>query len=91
MALRKAITNEDGVTTNYHRILFVQNTPNSHVSIAVLSLVSDEVREEQKAGEIEHPYTHSVTYETDEVSEMTTSKAYNWLKTLPAFEGADDC
>ena len=50
MALRKAITNEDGVTTNYHRIFYVQNMPKSHVSIAVLSLVSDEVREEQKAG-----------------------------------------
>lgn len=91
MALRKAITNEDGVTTNYHRIFYVQNMTNSHVSIAVLSLVSDEVREEQKAGEIEHPYTHSVTYETEEVSEMTTSEAYNWLKTLPTFEGAEDC
>ena len=65
MALRKAITQEDGVTTNYHRIFYVQNMPNSHVSIAVLSLVSDEIRDKQKAGEIEHPYTGSVTYETD--------------------------
>lgn len=91
MAIRKSITNEDGVTTNYHRIFYVQNMPNSHVSIAVLSLVSEEIRDEQKAGEIEHPYTHSVTYETEKVSEMTTAEAYNYLKTLPAFEGAEDC
>lgn len=44
-----------------------------------------------EAGEIEHPYTHSVTYETEEVPEMTTAEAYNYLKTLPAFEGAEDC
>ena len=57
----------------------------------VLSLVSDEVREEQKAGDIEHPYTHSVTYETEEHDDLTVSEAYNYLKTLPAFEGAEDC
>ena len=91
MAIMKAITQEDGVTTNYHRILYVQNMPNSHTSIAVLSLVSDEVREEQKAGDIEHPYTHSVTYETEEHDDLTVSEAYNYLKTLPAFEGAEDC
>lgn len=91
MAIMKAITQEDGVTTNYHRILYVQNIPNSHVSISVLSLVSEEIRDEQKAGEIEHPYTCSVTFETEEVSEMTTAEAYNYLKTLPAFEGAEDC
>ena len=91
MAIMKAITQEDGVTTNYHRILYVQNMPNSHTSIAVLSLVSDEVREEQKAGDIEHPYTHSVTYETEERDDLTVSEAYDYLKTLPAFEGSEDC
>lgn len=91
MAIMKAITQKDGVTTNYHRILYVQNMPNSHTSIAVLSLVSDEVREEQKAGDIEHPYTHSVTYETEEHDDLTVSEAYDYLKTLPAFEGAEDC
>ena len=91
MAIMKAITQEDGVTTNYHRILYVQNMPNSHTSIAVLSLVSDEVREEQKAGDIEHPYTYSVTYETEEHDDLTVSEAYDYLKTLPAFEGAEDC
>lgn len=90
MALCKKITQEDGVTTEYHRILFVQNTPNSHVSIAVLSLVSEDIREREKSGDLQ-PYQHSVTYETEDYTEMTTSQAYDYLKTLPEFEGAEDC
>ena len=39
MALKKEIRQDNGVVTNYHRILYVMSTINSHVSIAVLSYI----------------------------------------------------
>lgn len=90
MALKKKITQEDGVVTDYHRILYVQNTPNSHSSVAVVSLVSNDIREKQKNGEISQPYQHAVTYETEDNWDMTISDAYDYLKTLPEFEGCED-
>ena len=90
MALKKKIIQEDGVVTEYHRILYVSNTVNSHCSVSVISLVSEEIRNKQLAGEIQQPYQKIVTYETTEVSDMSVKKAYAYLKTLPEFEGAED-
>ena len=41
MALKKEIRQSDGVVTNYHRILYIQSTINSHDSIAVVSYVDE--------------------------------------------------
>lgn len=91
MALKKAIVQEDGVTTNYHRILFVQNTPNSHVSIGVVSLISDEAREAQQNGTLANPYQKSTTYETESRDAMTIAQAYEWLKNnIQDFADAED-
>ncbi len=90
MALLKPIRGEDGVTVNYHRILFLQTTTNKQNSIAVLSYVDDMARADQKEGSLNRPYQRSVTYETDYDPEMTVTKAYNYLKTLPEFSGAED-
>ena len=84
MALKKKVIQDDGVTTEYHRILYVQSTVNSHCSVAVISLVSEEIRDKQLAGEIRQPY------ETTEYDDLTIEKAYEYLKTLPEFEGAED-
>lgn len=88
MALYKSIKQEDGVTTNYHRILFVQITTNRQNSIAVLSYVDGESRESEKSTTPTQPYVRSVTYETDYSQNMTVEAAYEYLKTLPKFEGA---
>ncbi len=90
MALLKPIRGEDGVTANYHRILFLQTTTNEQNSIAVLSYVDDVARAEQKDGELSHPYQRSVTYETAYDPDMTIETAYKYLKTLPEFEGSED-
>lgn len=90
MALGKAIRQEDGVTTNYHRVLFIQSAINSHNSIAVLSYVDESARRDETNGVFTQPYRKSVTYETDYDSTMTVEKAYAWLKTRPQFEGAED-
>lgn len=91
MALYKEIRQEDGVITKYHRVLFVQITTNRQNSIAVLSYVDDESRaNEQTAEYAVIPYRHAVTYETDYSPNMTIETAYEYLKTLPAFDGATD-
>jgi len=43
MALKKKVIQDDGVTTEYHRILYVSNTVNSHCSISVISLISEKI------------------------------------------------
>ncbi len=88
MALNKAILQEDGVTTNYHRILFLQTTVNRQNSIAVLSYVSEEARRNSTNGA--RPYAAAVTYECPYDENMTIESAYDYLKTLPEFEGAED-
>lgn len=87
MALEKTITQEDGIVTNYHRILFVQSTINRQNSIAVLSYVNEASRLTEETG---NPYTKSITYEKPYEENMTISDAYEFLKTLPEFSGAVD-
>lgn len=88
MALYKEIKQADGVTTKYHRIMFLQQTVNQQNSIAVLSYVDDESRESEKENVMAQPYQKSATYETSYDPDMTIETAYEYLKTLPLFEGA---
>lgn len=90
MALNKPILQEDGVVTNYHRILSVKATVNSHNSIAVISYINEAARSCESSGEVMTPYRQGATFETDYDESMTPTKAYDYLKTLPEFEGATD-
>lgn len=90
MALFKEVKQEDGVTTAYHRILYVTTTVNRQNSIAVLSYVDDTSRKSEKENVIAQPYQKAVTYETAYSPGMTIESAYDFLKTLPQFEGAQD-
>lgn len=90
MALYKEIKQADGVTTNYHRILYLTSTVNRQNSIAVLSYVDDEARTNEKENVMAQPYQKAVTYETSYSPNMTIELAYEYLKTLPEFEGATD-
>ena len=66
MALKKEIRQDDGVVTNYHRILYIMQTLNRQVSIAVLSYVDSESRASEKGTElVVSPYQKAVTYEFD--------------------------
>lgn len=90
MALYKAIKQDDGVVTNYHRILFIQTTVNRQNSIAVLSYVDSDIRENEKEHVVTQPYQKSITYETAYDPTMTIETAYKYLKNLPQFECAED-
>ena len=90
MALYKEIRQEDGVTTKYHRVLFIMAVTNHHNSIAVLSYTDETSRNDEKNKVIAQPYQKSITYETAYDSSMTVETAYDFLKTLPEFEGAEN-
>ena len=89
MALYKEIRQNDGVRTTYHRIMFLQQTVNKQNSIAVLSYTDEEARKFEQDGEY-RPYRKSVTYEVDYDDTMTVANAYEYLKTLDVFAGAED-
>lgn len=86
MALQKEIMQKNGVSTNYHRILFVHSTINYNISIAVLSYLNEESRRSDNS----EKFVVSVTYEVPYQENMTVEQAYEYLKTLPEFEGAVD-
>lgn len=90
MALYKEIRQDDGVTTKYHRILFLTQTVNRQNSVAVISYVDAESRTQEQKSILAQPYQKSVTYETAYDENMTIEAAYEYLKTLPQFEGAED-
>lgn len=88
MALYKEIIQDDGVATNYHRILYIQSMINSHNSIAVASYINKEGRERENTEK--QPYKKAITYEKPYQENMTNEEAYAYLKTLSDFEGAED-
>ena len=90
MALKKEIRQDDGVITNYHRILYIMQNVNSHTAIAVLSYVDDETREAEKGNTMSQPYQKAITYQTEYKPDINIAAAYEYLKTLPLFEGAVD-
>ena len=90
MALRKEIRQDDGVVTNYHRIMYLMQTVNKQNSIAVVSYVDQVARTDEQNAVIGQPYKQAVTYETDYDEDMTIEKAYEFLKTLPQFENAEN-
>lgn len=89
MALEKDIRQEDGVVTKYHRILYIQQTPGTATSIAVISYTDEEGRDMEKSGM--RPYVQSITYEFDFEDGCTISRGYELLETLDVFSDSIEC
>lgn len=97
MALNKAITLENGVTVNYHRVVSVFCMTNVQNTIEICSYIDESGRENEKAFYVEDSgvdtitaYTHSKFIPVEYDQNMTVVSAYEYLKTLPEFEGAAD-
>ncbi len=97
MALLKAITKPNGITVNYHRIAMVKIDTNQQITILVQSYLNEEGRNYEKryaAGEIEGepiwPYVDAEYMSFDYDESMNITNAYEYLKSLPEFEGAED-
>lgn len=97
MALFKEVTLDNGVTLRYHRIVNISIFTNSSNSISVNSYTTEIKREEEKyaveTGDWSafDAYIEGRQFVTPYDQFMTIDSAYEYLKTLPEFEGSIDC
>lgn len=101
MAIKKIITASNGIVTEYHRIAMVKIDTNQQNTLLIHSYLSDTGRQIEKdytaglyndveEGMMNWPYVDARYLNCDYDGDMTISKAYDYLKTLPEFEGAID-
>lgn len=103
MALKKKITENNGITVSYHKISKIEVSVNNRVSILVESYLDESFRQYEKdcaKGVAEdgrmYPYIHSEYFSMpyDENTELfagnITKKAYEWLKKQEKYKDAMD-
>lgn len=101
MAIKKTITAANGIVTDYHRIAMVKIDINQQNTILVHSYLSEDGRQIEKdyanglydhvnPGEMQFPYVDAEYITTNYDGEMTISKAYDYIKSLPKFEGCEN-
>ena len=121
MALLKEITNNKGITTNYHKIVEIRNI--EQITIVVRSYVSEEFREREiEANQKINRYNYLIENQSEEtedellelslkqpqyaqdlnlgiseeiyvvgaLEDYAFEEAYDYLKTLDVFSGAED-
>ncbi len=94
MALIKEITLDNGIITNYHRVVSVNNITNKSSMIEVASYTNKTKRlEEKNALQNNQPmnvyiYTEYLNEEYDKT--LNVDKAYEYLKTLEKFVNSTD-
>lgn len=101
MAIKKQVTADNGIVTEYHRIALMSIDVNQQNTILVHSYLSESGRQIEKdyaaglynnleEGMMKFPYVSAEYIHTEYDPNMTVSAAYEYLKTLPKFEGAED-
>lgn len=101
MALKKQTIADNGIITEYHRIALVSIDVHNQNIILVHSYLSRDGRQIEKdyaaglynnieAGMMKFPYVSAQYIHAGYDENMTVKNAYNYLKTLPQFEGATD-
>lgn len=101
MAIKKQVIADNGIATEYHRIALISIDVNQQNTILVHSYLSEDGRQIEKdyaagkyndldEGMMKFPYVDSRYINTEYDPEMTVSSAYNFIKTLPEFSGAED-
>lgn len=100
MGLKKDIVQPNGVTVSYHRIVSIGSIINQCTTIELASYISYDGRineidflNEEAAGyepSTSVPYIASKWYTLNYIDGLTLSDAYNKVKEMPEFEGAED-
>lgn len=97
MALNKEIIQPNTVKTTYHRIVRLDILVNVYNFIEVASYVDYDARKAQIVMEssnedmgLTFPYIYTSYYDLPYDESMSIIDAYNYLKTIPEFEGAED-
>lgn len=91
MAIKKNIELDNGITLTYHRVVRIQSIINYGNMIEVQSYMSQQNRLREK-GNPSHVdiYTEAFYYNIPYDPELNVTKAYEYIKSLPEFEGAED-
>lgn len=92
MALKKKIELDNGVVTNYHRIVSINNITNVQTIIEVASYTSEEKREEEKNA-IQNCKKMNVFINTEFLNKdyeenFSIGQAYEYLKKSDKFRDA---
>lgn len=101
MAIKVKVTADNGIVTIYHRIALITLDINQQNTILVNSYLSEDARQIEKdyanglydnleEGMMHFPYVGARYINTPYDGFMTIETAYEYLKTLPEFEGAVD-
>lgn len=101
MAIKVKVTANNGIITEYHRIALVSVDINNQNTIVVFSYLSSDGRQVEKdyaaglydhleAGMMNFPYVDAKYIHIPYDGTMTVEAAYNYLKTLPEYAGAED-
>lgn len=94
MALEKELILPNGIGMGYHRVAAMHVYVNVQNDIEVQSYISKEKREEEQAaipeGLAHDVYVTSKIYTIPYDPDMSVMKAYDYLKGLEEFSGADD-
>lgn len=94
MALIKEIELDSGVVVRYHRIVVVNNVTNNANTIEVASYTSKAKREQEKEQlrnrEEVTAFIKKTFFEKEYEEDFNVVSAYEYLKTLPEFDGATD-
>lgn len=97
MALNKKIELENGIITNYHRIVSINKITNIQLTIEVASYINEEKRqqeidyynstEENKKMDV---FINTIFINKEYNEDDTIKDLYEYLKTTERFEGAID-
>lgn len=102
MALKKDVELDNGIVTNYHRIVSLDFITNEQTIIEIASYINESKREEEidaleqaRKNDADYPQTNifiDTTYINKEYDENDSIKScYEYLKTLDKFKNAEDC
>lgn len=94
MALIKKITLENGISTNYHRVVSINNIINCETVLEVASYTTKSKREEEKQaiknGDKMDIYIHTEFIPLEYDKNLNVDSAYEYLKLSEVFENAKD-
>lgn len=97
MALLKNIELENGIVTNYHRIVSLNSIVNNQNIIEVASYINQNKRKEEKEyydsddeNKSMNVFIDTRYYNTDYDENMSVKTAYNYLKSLDEFKDAEN-
>lgn len=97
MALKKKKRMPNGLELEYHRIALVTIDVNNQITVLRHSYLNEDARQYEKdyaAGKIEgepiFPYVDYEYMHMEYEDGMNIKKAYEWLKTQPGFEDAEN-